>query len=255
MLVPCGNCLVCLSNKRVDWSFRLSQEYKRSQGAAFITLTYHPKFLPDYGLSKRHVQLFLKRLRKNSDAKKIRYYFVGEYGSKTGRPHYHALLFNSEGLETAIRKAWRYKDQEIGIVHIGQVSEASIKYVTKYVVQRIKWTDRKRAKPFALMSRGYGLGLGYLTQAMIDWHQKYSRNYTMLYGEKGRLPRYYKEKLWSGETRKLVSNKSALEAHRVNRKMRKWLRDSGYIPDVILAEMRNALISRIVEKVAFTQSI
>lgn len=137
VLVPCGKCPACLSNKRNEWSFRLMEEVKRSTSAAFITLTYHPKFVPDSGVSKRHVQLFLKRLRKNQkNGKKIRYYFVAEYGSKTGRPHYHSILFNAEGGEEAIRKAWMLKDSEIGLIHYGKVTEASIRYVTKYVIQK-----------------------------------------------------------------------------------------------------------------------
>lgn len=49
-------------------------------------------------LSKRDVQLFLKRLRKyvyKNTRERLRYFIVGEYGPKTYRPHYHLLLFFS----------------------------------------------------------------------------------------------------------------------------------------------------------------
>ena len=40
----------------------------------------------------------MKRLRKKKGANQnqpIRYYQCGEYGDKFGRPHYHAILFNT----------------------------------------------------------------------------------------------------------------------------------------------------------------
>lgn len=64
----------------------------------FVTLTYndnHLPLLPD-GLGTvvpRHLQLFLKRLRKQIPTP-IRFFAVGEYGNETWRPHYHLALFN-----------------------------------------------------------------------------------------------------------------------------------------------------------------
>ena len=89
-VVPCGKCIACLHNKRSDWQFRLRQEHKASKSSMFVTLTYRRKFLPEGGsLSKRDLQLFLKRLRKKDESVKIRYYAVGEYGSQRKRAHYH----------------------------------------------------------------------------------------------------------------------------------------------------------------------
>jgi len=176
MWVPCGKCIPCLVNKRSDWSVRLMQEFKGSQGASFVTLTYSPRFVPSDGVSKRHLQLFLKRLRKKIGTK-IRYYAVAEYGSVTQRPHYHIILFNvtSEDIEI-VRKSWSLKDRKtglhvpIGIVHIGSCSEASIMYCTKYVIQKGSGNSVLNP-PFALMSRAYGLGACYLTDDVIAWHR------------------------------------------------------------------------------------
>lgn len=68
---------------------------------SFLTLTYSDDYLPFAGqLVKQDVQLFIKRLRINLereyDGKKVRYYYVGEYGDRTGRPHYHVLLFGHD---------------------------------------------------------------------------------------------------------------------------------------------------------------
>ena len=106
VIVPCGKCPECLANKRSQWSFRLSQELKYTEfNSFFITLTYDdlhlPFAIPEIGsnmvgsptLVKSDLQLFFKRLRKKL-ATNIRYYAVGEYGSRTSRPHYHAIVFN-----------------------------------------------------------------------------------------------------------------------------------------------------------------
>lgn len=53
----------------------------------------------------RDIQLFLKRIRKfiqKEYGEKIRYYVIGEYGTKSLRPHWHLLLFfNSSALSQA----------------------------------------------------------------------------------------------------------------------------------------------------------
>lgn len=75
---------------------RCLDEASLYQDNSFITLTFNPAVLSRRGnsLDKRDFQLFMKRLRKNSDGQLIRYFHCGEYGSLFYRPHYHALLFN-----------------------------------------------------------------------------------------------------------------------------------------------------------------
>ena len=113
--IPCGKCLNCKKKRRSDWSLRLEHEYLYSDSALFITLTYNDASIPrNRGiatLNKKDLQDYIKRLRNSHVAyvsrelgirksevknvsKQIRYYAVGEYGSKTNRPHYHILLFN-----------------------------------------------------------------------------------------------------------------------------------------------------------------
>lgn len=250
IVVPCAKCLACLTNKRNEWSFRLMEEYKRSKSAAFITLTYHPKFVPDQGVDKKHFQKFMKRLRKKS-GERLRYYAVGEYGTKTNRPHYHAIIFNYYGNENFLQSVWPF-----GIVHIGKVTEASIKYTTKYVIQRHD-VPRNQNKPFSLMSRAFGLGLWYLTDEMVHWHREGSRNYTLLHGVKGRLPRYYKDKIWPDqEIRNKVSEKAKWEGIKANRKnLAIFYRLYGERAKQKQTEMRNAVVSRVKQKVAFTQTL
>lgn len=192
--VPCGNCAFCTATRRSDWALRLHYEGKKHLVKKFITLTYadaHLHFKNGVSqLCKRDVQLWLKRVRAHGA--KVRYYAVGEYGSKTFRPHYHVLLFGNVS-DTVIRDSWK-----LGHVHIGQVTEASIMYCLGYIVNGKGWKMRtKRERPFSLMSRKPGLGYNYLTPAMIEWHRSGRKNYAILDGAKRHLPRYYKCKIFS----------------------------------------------------------
>lgn len=249
-IVPCGKCLACLSNKRNDWAFRLNQEHRASKSALFVTLTYDWKSMPkDGSLKKRDLQLFLKRVRKNDETKKIRYYGVGEYGTKNNRPHYHLLLFNSD--EKIVRKSWT-----LGIIHIGNVTLASVAYALKYIVQP---TGGKPyiAKPFAVMSRAYGIGANYLSDDMVQWHRSGGKNFTNVNGIKGRLPRYYREKIWYREVdRSRVQHESKWLAIKNDRLELKWFyQNYGSDAKKMRKEFTAAVLSRISEKVAFTQTL
>lgn len=94
--LPCGRCTECKVSRARDISTRLVHEgYAHSQSIA-ATLTYSPEQVPAFGsLSKRHVQLFLKRLRKQlaKQGVRIRFDAVGEYSPTLHRPHYHVILF------------------------------------------------------------------------------------------------------------------------------------------------------------------
>jgi len=70
VIVPCGKCINCLTNRRESWIIRLVEHFK-TQSATFITLTYDQKNLTFANsefatLVKRDVQLFFKRLRKTT---------------------------------------------------------------------------------------------------------------------------------------------------------------------------------------------
>lgn len=256
VLVPCGKCIPCLVNKRSDWSFRLEQEHKASKSAHFVTLTYDEKHRPtDGSLCKRHLQLFMKRLRKKDSTSKLRYYAVGEYGSKTLRPHYHLLLFNS--CEDLIRKAWVDSNgKAVGHVHVGKVTAASVAYVTKYVVQRDSYPSGLE-KPFALMSRAYGIGGRYLSDQVVEWHRANDANYVVRPGnQKGRLPRFYREKIWYRPEDRARISSAAMELVRRNEELEeKYYKETyGMNWETQLAIARNCVLSRVKQKISFTQT-
>lgn len=204
--VPCGRCPACVARRASGWSFRLMQEDKRSSSAYFITLTYASKHLRRTNnnlptIVKRDLQLFMKRLRK-LNKNKLKYYACGEYGGRFKRPHYHIILFNAD--ITTIGHAW-----ELGYIHYGDVSAASIGYCLKYMSKKgmIPMFNRDDRTPeFALMSKG--LGDNYLTKAMIQWHKKDLDNRMYLNIEDGKkiaMPRYYKDKIYQEHERKRVA--------------------------------------------------
>lgn len=192
--VPCGRCNFCLQSRRADWTFRLLREAKHSLSEYFLTLTYEESNMP-LGeqelptLHKRDLQMFIKRLRKAS-ANKLRYYAVGEYGTETQRPHYHVIMFNLEKrIVQQLHKIWQN-----GICHVGDVSQASIHYVTGYVINRYR-DYPGRAPPFATMSRRPGLGANYL-QTHYKYHKDEKRTQVRIGDAVSRLPRYYKDRIF-----------------------------------------------------------
>lgn len=216
---PCGRCPVCLKRRVAGWAFRFNQELKRSFSAQVITLTYDWSGIDEENvssegvlqLSKRHVQLFFKKLRRSSDPvelKKfpIKYYAVGEYGSINQRPHYHILLFNAR-IEL-IQDAWSRGN----VYYDVQMSDQAIYYCLKYMM---KWSNSKYAREFNIVDRepefslmSKRLGANYITKAMVKWHKADLENrmyLNLLDGKKIAMPRYYKEKIYEEEEREAIA--------------------------------------------------
>lgn len=81
-------------------------------------------------------QKFLKRLRKHLTKyynEKIRYYIVSEYGPRTYRPHYHAILFfNSSDVYANLGKVLS-KTWPLGHFDYSQSRGGSANYVASYI--------------------------------------------------------------------------------------------------------------------------
>lgn len=101
----------------------------------------------------RDIQLFLKRIRKHIFkyyGEKIRFYIIGEYGTKSLRPHWHCLLFfnssklsqafeDCENVGTTARKCYcpRFLRPfwEFGICDSKRTNGECYNYVSSYVNQ------------------------------------------------------------------------------------------------------------------------
>lgn len=221
LVVPCGKCGSCMHNRRTEWSFRLREELIHAHSATFVTLTYSEENLPwgSYAptLSKRDLQLFIKRLRKENASKwphQLRYYAVGEYGTETKRPHYHVLLFNCEStIYSKLEQIWG-----LGRVDLGNVSDASIHYVTKYHVNYDVSQDNgvhhkvHSIQPeFALMSRRPGIGSAYVGRAG-SWNYENGVLYCIKDGYKQAMPRYYRKKIFTEDQLKLMAEETMSKA-------------------------------------------
>jgi len=202
--VPCGKCPPCKLRRVNQWVFRLLQEYKRSTDAHFVTLTYDTRYVPitDNGfltLRKKDLQDYFKRLRKLCPDAKIKYYAAGEYGSKNNRPHYHVIFFNVPDTKMFF-DAWTNNGQNIGSVHVGNVSSDSIAYTCKYIDKNNfakKHGRDDRIPEFSLMSKG--LGANYMTSGVVSYHIANLGNVyvTHVGGHKTSMPRYYRKKMFN----------------------------------------------------------
>lgn len=215
--VPCRQCLGCRIAYRKEWGIRAMHEAQMHEQNMFITMTYATENLPsDLNLDHEHWQKFIKSLRKRTGLK-IRYLMCGEYGPRTHRPHFHALIF---GYWPEDAKTWRNSNgnkiyrseflEEIwdkGFVEFGSVTQQSAEYVAGYVHKKVKGLGAKahytitdeetgeeigyRKPEYARMSLKPGIGQ--------SWIEKYHKDVfpqdqvTMIGGYTAPAPAYYRK--------------------------------------------------------------
>jgi hypothetical protein len=214
--------------RQKDWIFRMETELQRSTSGCFLTLTYEQPPVSENGLftlNSQHVTKFMKRLRKRNKMP-IKYYSIGEYGSKFKRPHYHLIVFNlSNALisrSERICSIWhggKWERNVIpGIIQVDPATSGTIGYVAGYC-QQGTWkpehdTDTglfdDRRPHYSTMSKG--LGANYLTQKQIEYHRK---NELLTICRPGgylqRLPRYYASAIFNRQEREAIIEKNRLE--------------------------------------------
>lgn len=230
---PCGQCMACRLNKQREKALRLSHELQYHKDSVFITLTYNPEHLPSgKTLVKKDLQDFMKRLRKEVEPDRIRFFACGEYGSDdhTQHPHYHLIVFglayNDKRVFTQVQflpssdvyrcncKAW-----DKGFVTVGKVNQARINYVAKYVVKKVTGKLSKqmygdRLPEFSLCSRNPGIGYQYAEEHLNRIKED---GFCSVRGNKVPIPRYYIDKFYSHSDkfdRERARNKSMEEAFR-----------------------------------------
>ena len=230
MEVGCGQCLGCRLDYSRMWAMRITHEaslHEYNGGNCFVTLTYRDMeaceswdqvkdglYVPDdWSLNKRHMQLFIKRLRKHFKDQKVRYFYAGEYGRKckhgidlelakcplcsVGRPHYHVCLFNcsfndleayqSDGgiiryTSPTLERLWGY-----GFVDVGELNFASASYTARYILKKIGGVKKDDhymtndlngeitfiAPEYVAMSRGNASYKGQKVGIGAEWYKKY----------------------------------------------------------------------------------
>jgi hypothetical protein len=122
MEVRCRHCCECLKARATDWARRGTVELAAAWRTWLVTLSFNPPELYRaqceagsderklFKVLARRVTLYIKRLRKNSGAKGLRYWCVLERGSLHGRLHFHVLLHEPDALngtlKRTIKDAW-----------------------------------------------------------------------------------------------------------------------------------------------------
>lgn len=221
--VPCGRCVACRMRRAREWSLRLECESKYYDDICFTTLTYDElnipyniyqldgedeEFISDVvrgkeldcfssisedtyffpTLSARDLQLFIKRLRKRLDYP-IKYYAVGEYGTKRQRPHYHLMFF---GLRPAdwhyVEESWNY-----GFVLNKPFYPETCVYVAGYIQKKLYGPDRNLYRLPEFLRCSHGIGERWL----MDNYKHIDPEKPILWvkGFPHALPRFFRKKL------------------------------------------------------------
>lgn len=208
VLIPCGKCIGCRLEYSRQWAIRCVHEALMYEKNVFVTLTYDDDHVPDE-LVLRDVQLFLKRLRKEKNGSRVRFFSCGEYGEKFSRPHFHIILFNCDFDDKVYYKTVRgnrlYVSPTLdrlwnkGYAVIGDVTFESCAYVARYVTKKVNGdaadehyldaqTGLIRKPEFCTMSRRPGIGRSFLDKYKGD---VYNYDRVLIRGHLSRPPKFY----------------------------------------------------------------
>lgn len=145
--VPCGQCMPCRITKRMEWTGRMLLEAQfYNSPSTFLTLTYNDQWLPKgNSLNYNDIRRYFTKLRQ-SDFGKFRFFVVGEYGEKSSRAHWHAILFGKdpEVWEDTLREKWSRGGMPLGHIFAGTAERKSIQYCAHYTTKKLTKDDDPR---------------------------------------------------------------------------------------------------------------
>lgn len=224
---PCGKCAACRRSRTREWANRVIHELKYWEKSCFLTLTYDNEHVPK-SLSKRDLQLFIKRLRKQLEPLEIKYFGCGEYGEKYGRPHYHLIVFGLGGKDdifkfvktVAGKDYYRLNEWPYGFIDIGNVNYKSAAYVAGYIQKKLGVSHYAGVQPpFQIQSQG--LGKKYVQEH--EYQLVKNVGFTMN-GAECSLPRYYRKVLGEKLSQEKLNDLSEKRADELD----EFLEKSGY---------------------------
>lgn len=198
--VPCGKCWHCRLTKVNEWTTRMYLNSFFRNHTFYITCTYDtdkltPQVIEDtcamehdvnkFGkmqmtplcLCKRHVQLFLKRLRKKFPTSRIQYYAVGEYGHNYGRPHYHLIIWSDDMItQEDFNSTWQLGNVDYHVLdqQITDTNTKSFGYVCKYL---FKDFDYSKLPTLHLHKYNYETITQREPLTFIQWYNTHQKKY------------------------------------------------------------------------------
>lgn len=192
-------------------------------------ILFHDEYLKDWTptLVKTDLQNYIKRQRKYLysplkkkkdgrdyvDAGKLRYFAVGEYGTKKSRPHWHIIIFGwnpsdkevfcNRGQYNLYRSKQIEANWDLGISTVGDCNNAVAKYCAQYVTKKedrnLKYKSEFVQKECVLCSKMNGaLGATYCDKY---WKQILEQKGVVLLNRKTgqaykyKIPAYYKNRI------------------------------------------------------------
>lgn len=214
--VPCKKCWACRLNYSAEWATRIMNEANGDPNCYFITLTYNDQEVPiaekmewdeypngekthkviyndgtwKYTLDPEDPKRFIKSLRKYFERKGhtgIKYFYCGEYGETTERPHYHFILmhcpldplqFYSPIVDKRFKAHWKshelerfWKDK--GFVEVAELEWSCAAYVARYCTKKL--VDQFGKEPMLESGRFYefvrmsnNIGIEYYKSHKLD---------------------------------------------------------------------------------------
>lgn len=207
--IACSYCWACKLRKSAEWASRIILECMESPWNYWLTLTYDDLHLPIYEqftdgeyiydndgtwngtLEPEDVTRFINSLRKYYERKgiyNIRYFYCGEYGEKTARPHYHLCLFGApldpeqfyDLGQDPKNHYFHWKSKELdkywqhGFCDVYELEFSNAAYTARYTMKKIfnepksesEYAALGKIKEFVRMSRRPGIGMKYFEKNM-----------------------------------------------------------------------------------------
>lgn len=232
--LPCGKCISCRLEYARQWAVRCTNEAQMYERNCFITLTYSDQNLKSPRLQYVDWQLFMKRLRKHlfqkfiakfgeanwallskSEKKEvyrpyqISYVVTGEYGDKTKRPHWHAIIFNYQPddlvpyrqnelgdqifISKKLDELWGHNDPKKRPNEVGSVTFRSAGYVSRYSAKKLLHgkDGAHDYEPISKKSSHQAIGKRWLEKYYSD----FARTGAIILsdGTRTSVPRYYEK--------------------------------------------------------------
>lgn len=169
----------------------------------FITLTYSDENLKSDKLVYSDFQKFMKKLRKLQDAP-MGVFVTGEYGEKTKRPHWHAIIFNWRPSDAQYHYSNERGDKiytsetltrlwGLGLCEFGSVTFESAGYCARYAAKKLVHGNdgEHQFDPISKKSSKHAIGKKWLEKYF--WTDCFSKGFLTVDGQRQSIPRYYEK--------------------------------------------------------------